>query len=139
MRKDGLQTNVYAKAIIRNLLFSVLLWLILFVMENRTWLFLYLPNQAEYVEMPAYMEHSNLKHNYVQVTVMDEEEVVATGEVKRAFKEQPGTMIAVGYARWQIVPIVRLSPVVTWGQVAVFVALIFGNLSFVWRLYKAGR
>ncbi|MDE6700986.1 MAG: hypothetical protein K2K10_08265 [Acetatifactor sp.] len=129
-----------AKAIIRNLLFSIFLWLILFVVDNRTWLFLYLPNQAEYEEMPAYMEYSNLKHDYVEVTVMDDEgEEVAIGEVKRAFKEHSGTMITVGYARWQIVPIVRLVPVVTWGQIAVVVWMIFANLSIIWRLHKATR
>lgn len=64
------------------------------------------------------MERSSLKHDYRYVTVKDQGEIVAIEAVKKDFRERRGSKITVGYAPANIESVVRIVPVVTWGQVA---------------------
>lgn len=126
------------KAIISNILASILFLLVLFLVDNRTYLFTYLPHRFTYEPREAYIQRSNLRHDYARVVVMEQGEVVATDTVKHAFGETKGSVITVGYAMERKPSIVRITPVVTYGQLGVLLALILGNLGFVWRIHKAG-
>lgn len=126
------------RAVIRNILFSILFYGILFVMDNRGYLFAYLPHKEEYRQMDAYIENSNLRRNYVRVTVTDHQgEVVAREVVKRGYKEARGSRIVVGYAPSNIQSVVRIIPLITSGQIAVLISLTLGNIFFIWKIYKA--
>lgn len=125
------------KAIVKNILTSIVLLLILFLVENRICLFTYLPYQFAYEQKEACIQHGSLRHNYVRVAVMEQGEVIATATVKRGCGETSDSMIPVGYASDRKPAVVRVSPVVTGGQIGVFVALILGNLLFVRKLHRA--
>lgn len=124
-------------AIIKNILTSILLLLTVFLVENRAYIFTYLPYQFAYEHREAYVQQGRLRNNYVQVAVMEQDEVIAKGTVKRACGESFGSMITVGYASSRKPSVVRASLVVTSGQISVLVALILGNLLFVRKLYRA--
>lgn len=126
------------KAIIRNILTSLLMLLIVFLADNRTYLFTYLPYKFAYEQHEAYLQYGHLRHNYVRVAVMEQDEVIAKDTVKRAYNERTFSKIIVGYAPDRKPCVVRTSLVVTSGQIAVLAALILGNLMFVWRLRRAG-
>lgn len=124
------------KAIIKNILISLFILFALFLVDNRAYLFHYLPNRSEYELKEAYIQPSNLRHNYVQI-VMEQGEVVVTDTVKHGYGEMVGSVIIVGYASDRKPSVVRVSPVVTGGQICVSAALVLGNLGFVWRIRKA--
>lgn len=123
-------------AIKKNILTSILILLVLFLVDNRSYLFTYLPYKFAYEQKEAYIQHSNLRHNYVRVVVMEQGEAIAKGSVKRALGETFGSVITVGYASERKPSIVRISPVVTGGQIAVLLALILGNLRFIWKIHN---
>lgn len=125
-------------AITRNILTSILLLLVLFLVDNRSYLFTYLPYKFAYEQREAYVQYGRLRHNYVHVAVMEQDEVIAKDTVKRAYNERTFSKITVGYAPDRNPSVVRTSLVVTSGQIAVLVALILGNLMFVRRLRRAG-
>ena len=110
--------------------------LVLFLVDNRGYLFTYLPYRFMYEQREAYVQHSNLRNRYVQVVVMEQDEAIAKGTVKRAPGEKFGSVITVGYSPERKPSIVRASLVVTRGYIAVFAALILGNLRFIWKLHK---
>lgn len=126
------------KAIIKNILISILLLSVLFLVDNRTYLFTYLPHRFEYEHKEAYIQPSNLRHNYVRVVVMEQGEAMATDTVKHAYGEIVGSMITVGYSPDRKPSVVRISPVVTGGHICILASLILGNLMFVWRIHKTG-
>lgn len=128
--------NHIIKAILKNILTSILLLLALFLVDNRTYIFTYLPHRFVYEQREAYIQPGNLRHNYVRVAVMKQGEVIATDTVKHACGEAAGSTITVGYASDHKPSIVRISPVVTGGQIGVLAALILGNLMFVWKLHR---
>lgn len=123
-------------AIKKNILTSILILLVLFLVDNRSYLFIYLPYRFAYEQREAYIQRSNLRHNYVRVVVMEQSEAIAKGTVKRALGETADSMITVGYAPKRKPSVVRSSLVVTGGYVAVLVALILGNLRFIWKIHK---
>lgn len=126
-------------AIIRNIVTSMLILLIFFLVDNHTYILSYLPHRFVYEQKEAYIQHGNLRHNYVHVVVMQDNEAIATDTVKRALGEAVGDMITVGYAADRKPSIVRCSLVVTGGQIGVLAGLILGNLMFVWKLYRANK
>lgn len=79
----------------------------------------------------------HLRHNYVKVAVMEQDEVIAVDTVKHACGETAGSLITVGYAPERKTSVVRNSPVVTGGQISVLIALILGNVMFVWKIHRA--
>lgn len=109
----------------------------MFLVENRAYIFTYLPYQFAYEQREAYVQQGRLRNNYVQVAVMEQDEVIAKGTVKRASGETFGSMITVGYASGRKPSVVRTSLVVTSGQISVLVTLILGNLLFVRKLHRA--
>lgn len=115
----------------------MLVLFIFFLVDNHTYILSYLPHRFVYEQKEAYIQHGNLRHNYVRVVIMQEDEVIATDTVKHALGETVGDMITVGYAADCKPSIVRCSLVVTGGQIGVLAGLILGNLIFVWKLHRA--
>lgn len=126
-------------AIKKNILTSILILLVLFLVDNRSYLFTYLPHRFMYEQREAYVQYGRPRHNYVRVVVMEQDEAIAKGTVKRAPGEKFGSVITVGYSSKRKPSIVRSSLVVTGGQIAVFVAMILGNLRFIWKIHKLTR
>lgn len=124
-------------AIIKNILVSILLLLLLFLVDNRSYLFTYLPYRFAYEQREAYIQPSHLRHNYMKVAVMEQGEVIAVDTVKHACGETADSLITVGYASKRKPSVVRCSPVVTGGQISVLIALILGNLTFIWKIHRA--
>ena len=123
-------------AIKKNILTSILILLVLFLVDNRSYLFTYLPHRFIYEQKEAYVQYGNLRNRYVQVVVMEQDEAIAKGTVRRAPGEKFGSVITVGYSPERKPSIVRASLVVTRGQIAVLVGLILGNLRFIWKIHK---
>ena len=123
-------------AIKKNILTSILILLVFFLVDNRGYLFTYLPHRFIYEQREAHVQYGNLRHNYVRVAVVEQGEAIAKGTVKRALGEKFGSVITVGYSSKRRPSIVRISPVVTRGQIAVLVGLILGNLRFIWKIHR---
>lgn len=113
--------------------------LILFLLENRTYEFTNLPHRDVYEPREAYIQYGHLRYNYTHVAVMEQGEAIGKATVKRAMGEKFGDKITVGYAPDRKPSVVRTSPVVTGGQIAVLAAFILSNLRFIWRLHKAAE
>lgn len=82
-------------------------------------------------------ELCHLRHNYMKVAVMEQGEVIAVDTVKHACGETADSLITVGYASKRKPSVVRCPPVVTGGQISVLIALILGNLTFIWKIHRA--
>ncbi len=130
--------NRIPNAIIKNILTSLLLLLIVFLAENRSYFFTYLPYKFAYEQREAYIQYGRLRYSNARVAVMEQDEVIAKDTVKRAYNEGTFSKITVGYAPNRNPSVVRTSPIVTSGQISVLAALILGNLIFIWRLRRAG-
>ena len=124
-------------AIKKNILTSILILLASFLVYNHSYLFTYLPHRFMYEQKEAYVQYSNLRNKYVEVVVMEQDKAIAKGTVRRAPGEKFGSVITVGYSPERQPSIVRSSPVVTGGQIVILVALILGNLRFIWKIHKA--
>ena len=122
-------------AIKKNILTSILLLLIMFLVNNRTYLFHYLPHKSAYELREAYIEPSNSRH--VRVVVMEQGKAVTKAKVELAYGEIIGDRIIVGYAPERKRSVVRCSPVITGGQILDLFALVLGNLRFIWSLHKS--
>lgn len=70
--------------------------------------------------------------------VLEQGEAMAKDIVKRAYGEKTFSVITVGYNADRKPSVVRISLIVTSGQLAVLAALILGNLLFVWKLHRLG-
>lgn len=125
------------KAIIKSILTSIFLMLILFLVDNRSYLFTYLPYQFAYEQKEAYVQYGRLRYEYVWVSVMEQDEAIAMDTVKRGCGESAGSMITVGYAPDRNPSVVRTSLIVTNGQIVSVIILILGNLLFVRKLHRA--
>lgn len=124
---------------VRNLIASLVILCALFVADNRAYFFSYLPFQAEYRVTQAYLTPSWMKFGNVRVNVSLDGEIIGKATVKRSFAEHDWDEIPVGYSLTRPKAVVRIAPVVTWGQEGAFVALILGNIGFVLRLKKASK
>ncbi len=125
-------------AIKKRILISILLLLIVFLADNRSYLFTYLPYRFAYEQREAYLQSGRLQHNYVRVVILEQGEAIAKDIVKRAYGEKTFSVITVGYSADRKPSVVRTSLIVTSGQLAVLTALILSNLLFVWKL-RSGR
>ena len=122
------------KAIQKNILTSILLLLIVFLANNCTYLFHYLPHKSAYELREAYIQPSTSRR--VRVVVMEQGKAVAKAKVELAYGEIVGDRIIVGYAPERKRSVVRCSPVISGGQILVLFALVLGNLRFLWSLHK---
>lgn len=125
------------KVIKKNILTSLLLLLVLFLVENRTYLFTYLPHRYVYEQREAYIQYGHSRNSYVEVAVMEQGEAIGKATVKRALGDKFGVKITVGYAPGRKPSVVRTSPVVTGRQIFVLAMFILSNLQLIWKLYKA--
>lgn len=133
MWNDKQTTNPIKKSILS----CILILLVLFLVDNRSYLFTYLPHRFVYEQKEAYVQLGNLRYNYMEVLVMEQDEAIAKGTVKRAFGEKFGSVITVGYSSERKPSVVRNSPVVTGGQITAMAMFILGNLMFIWKIHKA--
>lgn len=127
-------------AIRKNIICSILLVLILFIVDNRSYLFDYLPHRWEYEKVKAYISNNKLRHNYVEVNVVVSEDETISARVKHGMGEAEYLEeITVGYSANRAPSVVRVNFIVSWGQICVAAVLAIGNVSYAQRLKRAWR
>jgi hypothetical protein len=124
-------------AMLRNILVSILILCVMFLVENKTYLFDYLPFSSDYQITEATIQPSPLKFNRAKVTVSEGGVAVCEAVVKHGFTERVWDEIPVGYSAASTPHVVRVAPVVTWGALGIAAALILGNIGIAVRLKKA--
>lgn len=132
------QQERIAHKFIRNVMIELLILLAVFLFDNRSYLFSYLPHASEYEKQIVRIE-TTMKGFYARVHVADGKETTKRGYVRYSFYERREDIIVVGYAPQRGGDIVRTSPVITSGLAVVFGAYVLGDIRAWWAIGKGER
>lgn len=124
------------KAFQKNIAISLLILVMVFLWDNKSYLWDYLPYSQYYEKTEAYM-YDVIRHNYGRVDLCAAG-IESRGEkVKHDFREHIGDTIVIAHSGTREPAVCRCNIVITGGFLAILIALLAGNVYWVLRVEKA--
>lgn len=127
----------HTKKWLKSIVVSILILLVLLLIDNRSYLFSYLPHRESYEQVGAYIEGSKLRHHYTWIRLHEGNGGQSIFRVKKAFWEHYGDTIIVGYAKDRSPEVCRIQFIVTWGELVVLVVFLIGHTIYFFKHLKS--